>query len=163
MIETERRFLVKTLPPDIKVDKAEHIMQGYITPMKDKTQVRLRKIFHHQYFLTIKTKAGHEMQRIETEVSLTQSQFNDLWPTVDERFILKVRCYIRYDDHILIIDKFDGHLNGLITMEVEFPSLEKALAFTPPDWMGREITNDKLYGNRRLAEFGLPEELKIKN
>ncbi len=156
MIEIERKFLIKSLPPNFKDYPAEKITQGYISTLKDKTQMRLRKI-GREHFLTIKTKTEHEMQRIETEVLLTASQFNALWPMVDIRIIHKTRRYIPYNFYTLELDFYHDNLAGLMTVEVEFPSLEKALAFVPPDWIGREISNDSSYGSQHLAVLGLPK------
>lgn len=155
MIETERKFLVKSLLPDFSKYPAEKIIQGYISTLKDKTQVRLRKI-GRKHFLAIKTKVGQEMQRLETEVRITASQLDFLWPTVGTRIIRKTRYYIPHGPYVLELDFYYANLDGLITVEVEFPSLKEAVDFIPPDWVGREITNDPSYGNRYLADFGPP-------
>jgi adenylate cyclase len=40
--------------------------------------------------------------------------------------------------------------------EVEFESAEAAAGFSPPAWLGREVTDDPVYKNKRLATQGLP-------
>jgi CYTH domain-containing protein len=40
--------------------------------------------------------------------------------------------------------------------EVEFDTREASERFEPPDWLGREVTDDASYGNRSLAECGRP-------
>lgn len=96
------------------------------------------------------------MQREETEVALTADQFDALWPAVGKRILRKIRRYIPHNHHALLLDIYQGNLSGLITVEVEFPSLEKAHAFNPPPWAEKEITNNQDYGNRHMAEYGLP-------
>ena len=34
--------------------------------------------------------------------------------------------------------------------EVEFPTEEAALAFTPPDWFGEDVTDDSRYHNSNM-------------
>lgn len=49
------------------------------------------------------------------------------------------------------MDVFEGAYEGLILAEVEFPTEEAALAFTPPEWFGRDVTFTGEYSNSRLA------------
>ncbi len=60
---------------------------------------------------------------------------------------------IPYDPERLTIemDVFEGAYEGLILAEVEFPTKEAALAFTPPSWFGRDVTFTGEYQNSRLA------------
>jgi adenylate cyclase len=51
---------------------------------------------------------------------------------------------------------YHGRLNGLRTAEIEFESLAAATAFVPPGWLGRDVTDDPRYKNKRLATQGLP-------
>jgi len=39
---------------------------------------------------------------------------------------------------------------------VEFDSAAAAAAFSPPAWLGRDVTDDSRYKNKRLAVDGLP-------
>jgi CYTH domain-containing protein len=54
------------------------------------------------------------------------------------------------------LDVFRGGLSGLCVAEVEFPSEEEAAAFSPPDWFGREVTDDERFKNKSLARHGRP-------
>jgi CYTH domain-containing protein len=54
------------------------------------------------------------------------------------------------------LDVYHGRLNGLHTAEVEFDSSAGAEAFEPPDWFGREVTDEPGFKNKRLATEGLP-------
>ena len=44
------------------------------------------------------------------------------------------------------------HLAGFHYVEVEFPSEEQARAFEPPDWFGREVTDDVRFSYGMLAK-----------
>ena len=51
---------------------------------------------------------------------------------------------------------FSGALAGLCLVEVEFPSVEAAEAFTAPAWFGREVTGQPGWSNASLARYGRP-------
>ena len=38
-------------------------------------------------------------------------------------------------------------LDGLTYMEIEFPTEEEANNFQAPEWLGKDVTNDKNYNN----------------
>jgi adenylate cyclase len=44
----------------------------------------------------------------------------------------------------------------VLTAEIEFDSSAAAAAFTPPAWLGPEVTDDRGYKNKQLAIRGLP-------
>ena len=90
---------------------------------------------------------------------LTRAQFEALWPMTEGRRVEKIRYDITHEDHVIELDVYSGALSGLLTAEVEFPSLEASAAFHPPPWLGQEITEDKRYKNKNLALDGLPEKL----
>ena len=49
------------------------------------------------------------------------------------------------------IDVFGGALDGLVLVEVEFDDLPAAERFAPPDWFGRELTDDARWSGAALA------------
>ena len=57
---------------------------------------------------------------------------------------------------MLELDVYHGRLEGLLTAEVEFDAVAAASAFVPPDWLGRDVTDDPRYKNKKLATDGLP-------
>ena len=48
-------------------------------------------------------------------------------------------------------DVFQGELAPLVLVEVEFPSEEAALSFTPPSWFGEDVTFTSAYHNSTLS------------
>lgn len=153
--EIERKFLVGATPADLECFPHEHIRQGYIAYTREGTEVRVR---HKggRFFETVKQGAG--VRRAEVELSLSEEQFEALWPFTEGKRLEKVRYAIPYDHLTIELDVYLGPLEGLCTAEVEFPSEEASEAFQPPSWFGREITEDPGYKNRTLAMHGLPEE-----
>ncbi len=152
-LEIERKFLVAEAPPGLGRYPHAAIRQGYLALDPDGTEVRIRQK-GERFFQTIKRGAG--LQRIEVEVLLTRAQFETLWPMTEGRRVEKVRYDIAYQDRVIELDVYGGALAGLLTAEVEFPSLEASTDFHPPPWLNQEITEDKRYKNKSLAVNGTP-------
>ncbi len=55
------------------------------------------------------------------------------------------------EEYVAELDIFHGRHEGLLLVEVEFPSVEAANAFTPPAWFGQDVSNDPRYRNSWLA------------
>jgi len=70
--------------------------------------------------------------------------------------IEKTRYELAYFEATIELDQFHGRLAGLVVAEVEFESEDASRNFEPPDWFGREVTDDGSYSNRRLAELAAP-------
>ena len=56
------------------------------------------------------------------------------------------------------LDLFSGELAGLVILEVEFPSVEAAVSFTPPAWFGRDVTEDPAYHNSAISRGADPRK-----
>jgi CYTH domain-containing protein len=151
-MEIERKFVVGSLPSGVADAGGVDIAQGYLAA-DDANEVRLRRK-GDACLLTVKT--GHGLSRVEREVALTGEQLDALWPATEGRRVVKTRFEAPVEGHTAEIDRYRGALAGLVTVEVEFESVEAAAAFEPPGWFGREVTGDPRYANRRLAVDGRP-------
>ena len=150
--EIERKFLVARVPP-LDALAAETVRKGYLTGQEDSVEVRLRQI-GARHVLTVKSGGG--LARSEREVALTETQFDTLWPATEGRRLEKTRHTGRLPGGLTFeLDVFAGDLAPLVLVEVEFPTLDAARAFTPPGWFGTDVTADRRYKNRQLA-FGQP-------
>lgn len=49
------------------------------------------------------------------------------------------------------LDLFEGALAPLMLVEVEFPTMEAAEAFSAPDWFGDDVTEEKRFKNKAMA------------
>lgn len=155
-LEIERKFIVEHLPFDLA--KYEHVemRQGYlVADEKRMLSVRVRQE-GSSYRLTVKQGAGSV--RTEVELPLESDQFGALWPLARPRSLEKVRYMVPFLGRTLEIDVFDGPLAPLVLVEVEFDSEEDARAFHPPEWFGREVTDDPRYLNQNLARAGIPQD-----
>lgn len=152
-IEIERKFLVEQLPHDVDAYPHREIEQGYLA-ITDDVEVRVRR-YGDEAFLTIKSSGGES--RVEEEIEIDRRRFAALWPLTDGRRIEKRRYRIPAGDGLTLeLDVYHGRLEGLLTAEVEFASVSAASAFVPPDWLGRDVTDDPRYKNKKLATDGLP-------
>lgn len=146
-MEIERKFLLKSLPENLESYPCRHIIQGYLCtgPV-----VRIRKD-NDKYELTY--KSGGMMARREENLPLSPQAFEHLKSKTDGRLIIKKRYMIPLEPYTIELDIFEGDLAPLIIAEVEFPTIEEANAFTPPDWFGEDVTYDGRYHNSNLSRI----------
>lgn len=154
-VEIERKFLVARLPV-LEGLKAKPVRQGYVTLEGDSVELRLREK-GGAFFLTLKSEGG--LQRMEREIEIGRDQFDTLWPATGGRVVEKTRYVGALADGVTFeLDVFAGVLAPLVLVEVEFETVEAARAFTPPDWFGEDVTEDRRYRNRALADDGVPDQ-----
>jgi len=163
MQEIERKWLVTSIPPELLLQfgRPQEIEQGYFFIGKALVRLRAVKsylivngedIIRFDYYLTLKHGSG--IKRQEVEVAITEVDFQKHWGETRHRRIKKkrFRLYLRGVTETLIeLDVFQNNLEGLTMAEVEFGSLEKADAYSPPSWFGREVTESGAYSNSELA------------
>lgn len=154
--EIERKFLVTEPPRGLNQYSKYEINQGYIV-ITDQIEVRLRKK-GRKYYQTVKTGAG--VKRGESEIELTEGQFEGLWPLTEGKRVEKTRYELPYGDNLIELDVYSGALRGLIVAEVEFKSEGDSSVFNPPDWFGMEVTEDGRYKNKNLALHGIPPKIQ---
>ena len=153
-MEIERKFLVPTPPDDLERHPRERISQGYLAIAEDGEEVRLRRIGDA---LRLTVKRGLGEVRSEEEIELDEDQFDALWPLTEDRRVEKTRHRIPLGDLEIELDVYGGALDGLVTAEVEFESVDASAGFDAPKWLGAEVTDDERYKNERLARDGLPD------
>ena len=139
-MEIERKYLVNHVPADYMEFPCHAIEQAYLctSPV-----VRIRRE-DDSYYLTYKGKGL--MAREEYNLPLNEK--------ADGIILTKTRYLIPLEgsNHLTIeLDIFEGTYKGLILAEVEFPTEEEALTFTPPQWFGRDVTFSGEYQNSKLA------------
>ena len=147
MLEIERKFLIRTLPPDLETHPSYEIQQGYLVPTGE-IEVRLRGS-GEKLTLTFKKRAG--LVREEINLPLTPEQWDELWPLTVGRRLRKRRYEVPCGEWTVEIDVYAGRSTGLVVAEVEFPSEAAAYLFQPPEWLGEEITGQPKYSNPLLA------------
>ena len=71
--------------------------------------------------------------------------------------ILKTRYKFFEENQVVAIDVFKGELEGLVYMEIEFANEQEANSYQEPNWIIKDVTNDRRFKNQELAQFGMPE------
>lgn len=157
-LEIERKFLVEgSWPAPITPGLA--ILQAYLPqPADEPGETRVRLARHpdgsEQAWLTKKSDGG--LVRTETEVDLPVDEARALMSQAVGNVLEKVRHALPLNDGLVLeVDVYAGALAGLVVAEVELPSVDTIAVL--PEWLGTEVTEDKRYKNKSLAQKGLPE------
>ncbi len=151
-MEIEKKYLTEKIPFDITAYPKKEISQCYIST---KPTIRLRKS-DNEYILTVK---GHgKIAREEFELNISEEEYNRLKKKSDTKEVIKTRYFVPISNgYIAEVDIYHGILEGVMTTEVEFNTLEEAEIFIAPDWFGKDISLDPKYKNTCLALYGKPE------
>jgi adenylate cyclase len=148
MIEIERKFLVTDDSFKAAAYTQNRIKQGYLSSVPERT-VRVR-VKGDKGFLTIKGISNHTgMSRFEWEKEIPLEEANQLLSLCEAGVIDKTRFEVKLGNHIFEIDEFYGENEGLTMAEIELES--ETATFKKPNWLGKEVTNDKRYYNSHLS------------
>jgi CYTH domain-containing protein len=151
--EIERKFLLTAVPDAEALGPGRRLRQGYVALDGD-VEVRVR-IDDAGAVLTL--KAGRGLARTEVELPLGADDADALWLHTNGRRIEKRRHPCPLDGGLVAeVDLYDGDLEGLAVVEVEFADAAAAAAFDPPPWFGREVTGEAGWSNADLARAGRP-------
>ena len=148
--EIERKFLVKKIPSNLNEYPHFYIKQGYFYAGKD-MRIRTFVIKNQDVHPVFCIKSEGTICRDETEISLTQYQFQELWKHINELKIEKTRYLIPYKHHIIELDIYHKKLKGLITAEIEFETIKESEEFIPPIYLGQDVSKDARFKNKNLA------------
>ena len=146
-MEIERQFLIEALPS--LPAQYDTIRQGYVALLPE---IRIRQIGDDNFTLTVKRGAG--LVREEWETDISRQEFDILADRLmpGTRMIEKRRYHMPLDGGLVAeIHIHEGHLAGFSYAEVEFDTVEDAVAFNPPTWFGREVTEDARFSYGTLA------------
>lgn len=162
-MEIERKFKLQRLPEHLEQFQALIIEQGYLCT---KPVVRIRKsnndyiLAYKSKFLESETQESVAIQNNEVELPLTKESYEHLREKADNHIIQKTRYLIPLGDSLTAeLDLFSGQLEGLYFVEVEFPDLQSASQFIPPEWFGEDVSLDKRYRNSYLSRLDSAKEL----
>lgn len=146
-IEIERKFLIdKAFIGRLK--NGYIIKQGYIKTVNYNT-VRVR-ICDEEAFLTIKS-SSNGAKRLEFEYPIPLQDAEEMLTNLCQKPLIdKKRYLIKHEGHLWEVDVFEGENEGLIVAEIELKSEDEA--FSLPEWVSKEVTEDKKYANSNLIE-----------
>ena len=152
-LEIEHKFLVNANDWRENADQGQQLRQGYLNTEGD-ASVRVR-VSGDRADLNIKAAVVGNA-RAEYEYPIPLNDANEILDNLCGGHIVdKVRYRVEYGGHTWEVDVFEGRNAGLIVAEVELS--EAGENFERPDWLGREITEDKRYYNHYLALYPYEE------
>jgi CHAD domain-containing protein/CYTH domain-containing protein len=149
--EIERKYLLRQMPPAVRVAPASRIEQGWLPGVR--INERVRRVTdggeEHRY-RTIKAGAG--LSRLEVEEEVPAPLFDTLWPLTAGRRVLKSRHKVQHQGLTWEIDEFADR--DLVLAEVELPTEDTPVE--PPEWLKayvvREVTGEDGFTNVNLAQ-----------
>lgn len=154
--ETERKFLLKTLPSFI-TSKPISYERHYIY---NQGGIELRiQIKGDKFEMERKVKSS-ELGRETLKQEISEGEFERL----KELSIgsIKRESYLVGDSNYDIsIKVYHGNHDGLIRAEVEFKTEEEAKYFIPYEWMGKEITDSDLGRDSRLLDLSKEDFMEL--
>jgi len=140
-MEIERKFLINSFP-DLEPIEECVMYQGYVSVMPT-VRIRSKKVGKKTNY-KITFKSSGELCREEIEIQIKKSEFEQLAKLIGKPLIRKdKKCYALENGLVLecsLVDK--GQKTEFMYAEVEFPSVEAANAFIPPEYLGKEVTHD---------------------
>ena len=149
-LEIERKFLVLGSDYKSQAFSCDRIKQGYLCSMGGKT-IRVRTRGSKAY-LTIKGPSNAAgLSRYEFEKEITFDEAEHLFLLCEPGIIDKARYLVKSGTHTFEVDEFYGDNEGLVTAEVELQSEDEA--FEKPDFIGKEVTGNRLFYNSHLRKY----------
>lgn len=149
-------YLVKQRPPLDGLAPVE-IEQFYLSDTA--TPLRLRRYNQDRFELTKKIPVSQSdlSRQEEINIPLEAEEFSEL-RRLAKRGLRKLRYYLPLPDGLRAeLDIYEGPLAGLMSVEVEFPDEASRQRFQPPEWFGRDITQEEWATNSYLAGKSLAE------
>ncbi len=140
-MEIERKFKLTAFPTDLTLAVELDQYQGYLAT---DPEVRIRRTENHtegtEIISSASRRGGSGAPR--SGAPITRTQFEELASMLAYPLIHKqLNAYHLPDGHIIECSIVDG--GAFSYAEVEFGSVEEAKSWTPPEWLGREMTYEK--------------------
>ncbi|MBI4020728.1 MAG: hypothetical protein HY369_00630 [Candidatus Aenigmarchaeota archaeon] len=141
MLELERTFLAKSLPPGLERCRSAEIIDLYV-PRDGHAVLRIRQ-FGDRFEITKKMplQQADRSRQEEQTIPLTGAEFAALSTATGKR-VHKIRHFYPWAGGIAEIDVFQGPLQGLVLVDVEFPSDREKAAFRMPDFCLADVTQE---------------------
>lgn len=153
-IERERRFLLRELPPNLKVNHPHaQITDNYLTG----TRLRLRKSrWPATNEWTLKLTQKHAppppdfSRTLITSIYLNEYEYEVL-SVFEANELRKNRYPYEHEGRTYSIDVFLGALYGLILAETDFETDEEMDIFPLPSFAVLDVTNDEMFTGGSLV------------
>ncbi|MGQ0618845.1 MAG: CYTH domain-containing protein [Panacagrimonas sp.] len=146
-LEIERKFLLAHQGWRMEVARSVAFRQGYLSGGDGRASVRVR-LEGEQARLNIKA-AVLGRARAEYEYDIAPADAIEMLETLCVGRVDKARHYVEREGFTWEIDEFHGDNQGLVVAEIELEGENQE--FPRPDWLGREVTDERRYYNHSLA------------
>ena len=155
-VERERRFLLRELPPALKLsDYHTQIFDNYITG----TRLRLRKIrvpSRREWVWKLTQKFAPDpadlSRTLITNIYLSRYEY-EMLAIFEGNEIRKNRYPYEHERRSYTIDVFLGDLQGLILAETEFETDEEMSDFPTPPFAALDVTAEEMFTGGRLVSL----------
>ncbi len=153
-VERERRYLLRALPPGLKITDAHtQITDNYIT----NTRLRLRKVrvpATNEYTLKLTQKHAPDApdfaRTLITSIYLNEYEY-EVFSVFEGTELRKNRYPYEHEGRSYAVDVFLGMLHGLILAETDFDTDEELHNFPMPAFAARDVTGDTRFTGGSLA------------
>src|SRR5512143_667608 len=160
VVERERRWLCRTVPRELII-RTEAITDLYVTGARLRLR-EARPIDGGAPMLRLSRKADIDRHtRLVTSIYLPEEEFAVLVASLPGVRLKKLRHKLKrvLPGVAILVDEFQGELDGLVMAEADFATPELLAAFAGPDFADREVTDDPRFTGGYLVVNGLPKEL----
>ena len=155
-MEIERKWLfdINKVPTELS-NTITHYKQAYLS-VEPEVRIRSKSVESTIYDKCSETtyalciKGNGKLSRHEIQKGITKDEFEELKEigNIDSKMFIKKYYYtIPIGENFIltvgVVDK--GTETEFCYGEIEFSSEEEALKFNPPEWFGKEVTNDLNY------------------
>ncbi|MBI4181803.1 MAG: hypothetical protein HY520_02445 [Candidatus Aenigmarchaeota archaeon] len=150
MVELERTFLAKALPPGLARCRSIGIVDLYV-PREGHPVLRLRKR-GDRYEITKKAPLRQEdcSRQEELTIPLSPPEFAALAASPGRR-LEKIRYFYSWQGKTLEVDVFQGPLAGLVLVDAEFSTTAARDAFAMPPFCLAEVTQETAFAGGMLC------------
>lgn len=149
--EFEVTYLAGKLPSGVFDSPTKEILDIYIPALSECPRLRIRKS-GGRYEITKKqplseSDASHQ---VEHTIQLTSEEFAG-FSQIEGKRVSKTRHYYAESATTFEVDIFNGELEGLVLVDVEFKDREAKDAFLAPEWFLADVTQEKFIAGGMLC------------
>ncbi len=129
----------------------KEMLDIYIPAASAHPTLRIRKS-GNKYEMTKKEpiQEGDASHQLETTIPLTPEEFSDLSLLPGKR-VAKNRYLYTEGAYTYEVDVFQGSLEGLVLVDIEFGSNDAKSKFVPPSWVLKEVTQEHFIAGGMLC------------
>lgn len=156
-IETERKYLIE-MPDTEKLRESgaavySNISQTYLSCEGNDERVRKREYPDHTVYTHTRKSPLSGISRIEEENEISRDEYERLLQRADPAMatVDKTRYEIRHAGKCFEIDVYPFEVKTAV-MEIELSSEDEEFEFPPFINVIREVTSDKRFSNKALAQ-----------